>query len=806
MLADWSTSCGLRLALRRLRRQPRFTILAVTCLALGIGANTGFFSLINSVYLRSLPYEEPHRLVAVHQTWLEQNMDEVPLSAADLRDYGDQARLLNGLAAIHHANFILNSDGYPERMFGSAVSLGLFDLLGAEPALGRSFTAEDEAGDSRVIVLSHELWQNNFGGRQDIIGEVIRVNREPYTVIGVMPAEFHFFQALLWTPLVLDGEQWLDREMHWLRVVARLADDASVKQAEAELIGIAKRLERDYPAANAGIGVRLEPIRSDLTGSRSQTLILLFCASAFILLLACVNLGHLQLAAAADRTKEMAIRSSLGATRPWITRQLLVESLVLALISGLGGLTLALIMIKILGPYAASSLPAHAELTIDGGVLLYTLLTSVLSVVVFGLVPALMAATTNLAEVLKEGGFGSTQGLRRLRLGELLSVSEIALALVLAIGAGLLLQSLLHLQEIDPGFEPDQLLTMRIALPAAAYSESDQIVSFVTRFIAEVEALPGVEGVGVTSHLPFYSGASSFNYEVEGKPPPPPGEAPYMVHCRQVSPGYLPVLGVPRLQGRDFTWSDLPDTPRVAIVNQSLARTYWPDENPLGRRIRPGDDPDTAPWWTVVGVTDDIHFSTLRRAPEPAVYIPFLQLPASSLALVVRATGDPEELLPSIRERLAQLDPEMPIFAVRTMDERIRRSLSQPRLSTVILSLFSGLGVVLAALGVLGSFRYMVARRRREYAIRMALGAGRRELLLGVLGQGLILALIGVVAGLVIAWLVRGLVTSQLFGVAPTHLWSWLSAALLLLGVVVLAVLGPARRATRIDPTTILRD
>ncbi len=795
----------VRPSFRRLRQQPWISAIAIVCLALGVGVSTGFFSVFDALFLSALPYGEADELVVVWQTWEEQKMDRVPLSAADLWDYREEAQLMDGWAGISRSNFILTGGEYPERVFGGAATPNLFNLLQVTPALGRVFNQEQDI-EAQVVVLGHGLWQRRFGGRPETVGTVIRISGEPYTVIGVMPANFHLLRAELWIPLALAPEDWHDREMHYLHGIGRLSSGVPIARAEVELGNIAGRLEQLYAESNAGIGARLVSMREELAGDTGQTLALLLGASTLILLLACGNIAHLLLAIATSRRKELTIRKTLGASRLQLLQQLLLESLLLAAVSGLLGVIVALVMIKAMVPLAASILPRHVEPQLSLWVLLYALVISGLSAVLSGIAPAFVGSKDDLAGVLKEGAHGSTAGLGRLRLGNLLSVSEIALALVLAVGAGVLMQSLLRLQRIDPGFDPERLLTMVLSLPGQRSDQAHQQAAFVEQLLIEISALPGVRGAAATTAPPFTFGSSSTDYNIEGRPPRQPGESPFMVSYRQVSPDYLKTIGIPLLQGRDVAWSDTDQAPAVVLVNRSLADRFWPQEDPVGQRIRPGDDSDTDPWLTVIGVVGDVKHRALSDRPEPATYVPIAQDPSPYLALIVRTVGTPIEVMPLIRESLCRLEPEAPIYSIMTMKERISTSLSRPRLSSLLLSLFSGLGLMLATLGVYGSFRHMVASRKREYCIRMVMGAGHNRLLFGVLLEVMVLGLLGIIIGLGLAWACRKMILGFLFEVSPLDPVSLCIASSLLLVVVVLAGLHPAYRASTAEPASILRD
>ena len=795
----------LRLAVRSLRRGGAATLIAVACLALGFGVNTGVFSVLYAVLLRPLSYSQPESLMTVWQTYESQGLDHVALSPADFVDYQREQQGLEQLAALYTMNFTLTGGDEPERVTGLAVSPHLPEILGIEPHLGRGFTDDEaQSGRQRVAMLGYGLWQRLAGGHEECLGKEILLNGEAYTIVGVLPPELGLYQAQLWVPLERDIPLWENRLTHGLRAVARLAPGVTQAQAEASLQGIAERLQRQYPDANTGIGVRLLPIREEISGSVRPALWLLFGASFLVLLLACGNVIHLLLARGVERQRELAIQAAFGAGRPRLIGQLLVESFVLAQVAGLLGLGLAVVSLHWVEPLARDSLPPGTTLQVAWPVLAFGFVVATVTVGLFGLIPALRASRTDVTTALKEGGHGATWSAGFGRLSSVLVVSELALALALVMGAALLSNSLVQLYRVNPGFEPEGLLAVDVALPAARYPEPAQQAEFVRQLLDELAAEPGVEAAAVAAELPLSGRSRLSDFDSLGRPPRQPGEAPFFAGYRRVSPDYFQTMRIPLVQGELFTAADLAGRPRVAVVSESMALRMWPEGNPVGQQLRPGDDADPEPWWTVVGVVGDVHHESLQKEPDAEVYVPLAQDMVPRWSLVMRA-AEGVDLVTAAKSAIRRVDAEQPVFLARPYRELVASSRSQTVFNSALVMIFAGLGLVLAAMGVYGSFSYAVFQRRREFAIRLALGATQEQVLSMVMRRGMAMAVLGLAGGGLVTWATSRWLTSLLFGVRAGDPATLVAAAVLLLVVASIALAVPARRAMRLEPTQLLR-
>ncbi len=811
MLADlWQ---DLRYGARMLVKAPGFTLLAVMTLALGIGANTAIFSVVDGVLLRPAPFEQPERLVFVWTKNQRQGFDHGAISPADFGDLRDQRQVFEGLAAMDLLSFHLIGGDGPEWAQGSRVSASFFPLLGVRPELGRAFfNEEDKAGGDRVVILSHALWQRRFGGDPNVIGKTIamrtsaafgpqRALGESFTVVGVLPPTFRapLFDADVWTPLALSQGQLGVRQGFPLFVIGRLKAGVAMKEAQAETDALAKRLQQAYPATNKDQELRLITIDEELAGDLRQALWVLLGAVGFVLAIACANVANLLLARARARHSEIAIRAALGAGRGRLIRQLFTESLLLAVCGGALGLLLAVLSHDALLAGVPERIRNMKEIGIDARALVFTFAIALLTSVVFGLAPALRASRTDLNEALKEGGKGAG-AFGRGRVRNLLVIAEVALALALLTGAGLMIRSFVRLQQVDLGFDPRNTLMMQIALPQSKYSQPEQMEAFYKQALERIRLLPGAQAVGVVSIAPLAGMDASSQFTIEGRPVPDPGQVP-LAAFRPVSPDYFSAMGIPIVKGRAFSELDLERPP--FIVNEAFARRYFQDEDPLIKRIKLGPAEFANPFLPIAGVAKNVKSMELQGDERPTLYLPYLKQP--NMTLVVRDSSDPMSLVGAVRGAVQSVDPEQPVYNITTMDERLAGLGAQTRFRTLLLSLFAALAAALAGVGIYGVMATAVAERTREIGIRMALGAQASDVRSMIVRQGLTLALIGIGVGLIGAWALRRVMSNLLFGVSVTDPLTFISVPALLAGVALLACYLPARRATKIDPMAALR-
>ncbi len=798
----------LRYGVRTLRKSPGFTLMAVLTLAFGIGANTAIFSAVNAVLLRSLPLPNAERLVWLDGVNPPQGITESSVSAPDVADWQNQNQVFDGLSAFVTGGAILSGGDSPERVTRAAVSENFFSVIGVRPALGRAFLPEEDRLDSApVAVISHGLWQRRFGGDPNIIGKTLTLSGRDATIIGVMPSDFKQpSYAEAWTPLLMDSGEMKPRESRYFTVTARLKPSVTLEQARAEMNVIASRLEAQYQATNTNWGVRLVPLHEQsVTGVRPALLILLG-AVGFVLLIACVNVANLLLARATARHKEMAIRTALGATRRRIVRQLLIESLLLALLGGSLGMLLSLWGVDAITALVPSDwrFPRLDESRIDASVLLFTLGVSVLTGLFFGLLPALKASKLDVYESLKETGRGSTAGLRLQRLRGALVISEIALTLLLLVGAGLLMKSLLRLQQVDLGFNPQNVLTLAIVPPLnQKYLQPDARATLYRDILEKVEALPEVESVAASSGPPLVSFGLNFSFAIEGRAADTSDKQEAFYSA--ISPDYFRTMGVPLLAGRDFTGRDNKDAPSVAIINETMRRRYFVGEDPIGQHIKIKHYMSEPVSHEIVGVARDTKQMNVSDEVGIEMYAPHLQYPWLSTALVVRTKADPLSIVPSVQRAVSMVDKNQPITAVKTMDQLMSASVAQPRFYTLLLGVFAVIALVLASVGIYGVMSYSVAQRTHEIGVRVALGAQSGDVLRLVLKQGMKLTFAGIAIGLISAALLTRVMSSLLYGVSATDPSIFILISLLLMTVALLACYIPARRAMRVDPMIALR-
>jgi putative ABC transport system permease protein len=804
----------VRYGARMLTKHKAFTGIAVVTLALGIGANTAIFSVVNELLLRPLGYRDAERIVMLWEVSPE-GRHQNTTSRANFRAWRAQNTSFAQVAAFSDQRLNLTGDGEPEELSVQFATPELFKVLGVDPLLGRTFLADDDRPDNTpVAVLSYALWQRRFGGQPNVVGQAITLGGEKFSIIGVMPSGFQFHiknrsgtgrPAELWTILPMPLGAGANERGRFLSVVGRLKDGVSTEQAGAELRTIEARLSDEVPQFNKNYSTEVLPLREQFFGNVRRPLWLMLGAVGFVLLIACANVANLLLSLATSREKEIAVRAALGARRGRIVRQLLTESLLLALVGSLLGLAFAWFGIKALVAISPRDLVSLQSVGLNVSVLLWTLAVSVLTGLVFGLAPALHISRLNLNDSLKAGGKSESAqagGSRRLRSA--LVVSEIALAVVLLASAGLLIKSFIRLQQVDRGFNTDNILTMVVRLPDAAYSKDPQIVNFFVQALERVRSLPGVRSAGVINFLPLYGGlGSATGFKIEGRPEPPPGQGP-STDVRVVDAGYFETMGIPLLRGRNFSSLELREPRRVILINEALARKHFPDGDAIGKRLDVAMFENPI-WCEIVGVVGNVRYDSLIDESPPAVYFAHPDLAYSFMTLVVRTDNDPGAIAPAVQREIRSLDPNQPVSDIRTMDQVMSEWTSRSRFNTLLLGLFAALATLLSAVGIFGVMNYSVALRTRELGLRLAVGAQPRQVLLLVLKQGLLLTVFGVAVGLAAALALTRLLSGLLFGVAAIDVGTFATISLLLVLVSLLACYLPARRAMRIDPLRALR-
>jgi putative ABC transport system permease protein len=800
----------LRYGFRMLIKGRGITAAAVFALAIGIGANTAIFSIIDTVLLRPLAFPESERLITIFETNESRGFSRLPVTAANFADWRRASTTFEDMAVFRHVDMNLTGSGDPVRIRGWRVSSHIFHVLGVEPFKGRSFlTEEGEPGKHRVVILGHAFWNRRFGADPDILGKSLLLDEEEYVVVGVMPPDFKFppygSTVNFWKPLSLTPEELDDRTMHYLEAIGRLEPGITLDQAQADMDTIAARHEREYPDTNEGFGVRLVPLHESLVGDVQPALVILLGAVGFVLLIACANVTNLLLARATARSREMAVRSSLGASRVRLFAQQLSESISLALVGGGLGLILAYWGVDAIPALIPGRIPRLDEVGVDMRILAFTSSLSILTGVLFGMAPAWRASRCDLVESLKEGVRSSGLGRGSRRLRGVLVVAEIAVAVVLLIGAGLLIQSFIKLLNVDPGFRAENVLTFRLSLPESRYTEGHERARFFQEMLQGIESLPGVDAAGGVTNIPIGGGTWQDYALIEGRAVESIKDLS-LTSGGIATMGYFRAMGIPLLAGRTFNERDVAGSLDVAIVSETMVRRFWADENPIGKRFKQGRPEDEVPWLTVVGVVGDVKRYGLTAEIEPEVYLPHGQDPRGSLTLAVRARSDPADMVGAIKSKIGALDSILPISSVRTMEQVVSTSVARPRFSMFLLTLFAAVAVVSAVVGVYGVLSYLVSQRTHEIGVRMALGAQTHDVLMQTIGQGMRKILMGIVTGLVGAYFLTRLMAGLLFEVSTTDPVTFAGVAVVLAMVALAACYLPARRASNIDPMIALRN
>lgn len=790
----------LRYAIRMMAKRPGFTVIAAVTLALGIGANSAIFSAVNAILLKPLPFPESDQIVDVSETFKD---GYGSVSVPYYEDWKNQNTVFTGLAAYHGTSFNLSTGDTPQRVPGIRVTANYFDVLGVRPELGRAFLpGEDVAGQDRVVVIGDDLWRRNFAADPNIVNRVIDVNGQKYTVIGVMPPELSslYRTVQMWSPLVFPEQDRLSRGDHKYQVVGRIKSGVTLAQAREQMNTIAQRLEAQY---HNGRGVQLTQFEELWVSGVRSALLMMMVAVGFVLLIACTNVANLLLARATVRRREISIRVALGAGRGRLIQQFLTEGLLLSAIGGALGIALAWWLMNVLGKLAFPFLPRAQEIRIDARVLLFTLGIAILTSVVFGLIPSLQAGKTDVQETLKEGGNTMSAGVVGGWLRPILVVVEVAAAVVLLIGAGLMIRSVMQIRAVDPGLKPQNLLTAKITLPREKYKDAESANRFYEQVLERINNLPGVESAGLTSHLPVDEMGSNANITVEGKTYPP-NEGP-LVEFRVVDENYFKTTNIPLLRGRLFSKAQGDDNQPVIVINEAMAKQIWPNEDPIGKRI--GDDDLRV---SVIGVVGNVKNYGLLKPTIPELYAPyklknFWPDMRWNMRLLVRSTVDDSNIAAAVRHEVQAVDPGQPIYAVNSMNLVLENTVKDKSVNTTLLSVFAGVSLLLAVIGVYGVMSYTVAQHTREIGIRMALGAQPRSILKLIVGRGLVLVSVGAVVGVFASFGLTRFIENMLFGVTPTDPLTFVMIVALLGFVALLACLIPAQRAMRVDPIVVLR-
>ena len=805
----------LRYGARMLLNSHGFTAVAVVTLALGIGATTVIFSAINSVLLRALPYENPDKLVMVWAT--QESGSQTPVSVANMADWRKQNKVFEDIGGYSPQSYNLIGSGEPERLQGALVSSGLLTALRIKPIHGRIFSEdEDKIGANRVVIIGEKLWRRRFNADPQLVGRTVTLSGNNYTVIGILPASLDLLRIAaptgsalddteLWTTLGADARLPSSRAYNILRVIARLKTNTSVQQAQAEMGMIASQLATQYPETNRGRGIRIMPLYEEVIGRSSAALWLLFGAGTFVMLIACANVANLMLIRGFRRQKEIAIRAALGAGSGRLIRQLLTESLILSLIAGSLGLLFASFGVRLVSSASPRNIIRLDQINLDTKALVFTFGASLLTGLIFGLMPAFQMTRVSMNESLKEGGRSNTDTRQHVR--SLIVSFEVALALVLLIGAGLVIRSILGVLSVDPGFRTENILTMRVLLSQANYPDSQRWLNFFHEVTQRVQALPGVQSVGLINNLPLSGTGMSSGFIIEGRPAPAT-EEDYMTGYRVIRPTYFDTMGIRLKKGRQFTERDNQNSSRVAIISEAMAQRFWQGEDPIGKRVAIGREQVQGQemiWREVVGVVGNVRHWGLMEDATPDTYVSDLQNPSPSMFLVVRSSSNQTDLVSAIRKEILSIDKNQPVYSVTTIDELLLRSISQLRFYMMLLTIFAGIALVMAVVGVYGMLAYSVNQRKREIGVRLALGARRNDIIKMVLAQGMKLVLIGIVAGIAVAIPLTRLMSSLFYGVRSIDPLTYVGVSLFLALIALISSYFPARSATRVDPAITLR-
>jgi putative ABC transport system permease protein len=799
----------LRYSIRMLLKNFGFTAVVVLVLALGIGANSAIFSVVNAVLLRPLDYKDPEQIVIVNHTYRKANAI-VPVSPPSYIDYRDQATVFESTAASANWNVNLTDRGDPERIQGRFATASFFSTLGVGATLGRTFTEEDDRpGHNKVVILSHGLWQRRFGGDPGILNQSLNLNGESYSVIGVMPSTFKFRLDEMWAPIALTSEQTAPnrRGNEYILMIARLKPGITIQRAQEELDAITTEFVKQNPGVYPGDGTWgtvLKFISEDVVGSIRSALLILLGAVVLVLLIACTNVANLLLVRSTGRQREVAIRTALGASRMGLIRQLLSESIILSLIGGGLGLLISYWGVKLLVAINQNNIPRASEIGVDGRVLGFTLVVSLLTGLLFGIVPALQFSKADLQGILKEGGRGMAVGFRWLSIRSSLVIIEIALALVLLISSGLLIKSFSRLQQVNLGFSTEKLMTMNISLTGQRFRDPLQVRAFYRDVLEKVKTLPGVESAGTVSNLPLSNTLYAGNFTIEGHDIVV-GETPPHTDLRVISPEYLQTLSIPLLRGRYFTDQDNATTQNVCIIDETLAENYWPDQDPLGKRLSFEGNANNRRWRVIVGIVGRVKYKGLEGELKGQLYFPLEQAAPGSMFLAVRSASDPTGVLGGVQNAIQSVNKDIPIHRIKTMDQLLDDSMAQRRFSMLLLTIFAFLAVILAAVGLYSVMAYSVNQRTQEIGVRMAVGAQAGDILRLVVRQGMGLMLIGLGSGLVGAFIWARIMSSLLFGVSASDPVTFTGISVILASVGLIACYIPARRATRVDPMIALR-
>lgn len=787
-------------AIRALVKRPAFTAALVLILALGIGANTAMFSTINSILLRKLPFEDPARLVTVWETIPQKGIDKSTVSVPTFAQWQTQNSVFEQMAVYDVDTHVLTNAGEPERIPSAQVSPNFFSALGVQARLGRTFTPdENQPGRDHVVMLSHSLWQRRFNSDQTVIGRTLVLSNTNYTVVGILPQDFQFIdQAELWSPLSIEDERQNCDACNLFTVIARLKKDQSLEQARTEMTVLAGRLQQQQQEPK---GVNVITLGDHLVAGVRRSLLILLASVTFVLLIACINVANLLLARTSERQKEFAVRAAMGATRLRLIRQLIIESVIIALLGGVFGLALARWCMGVISALIPQGV-LHDRIVLDLKVLGFTFLLSLLTGVVFGLIPAIKASKVEFNELLKDSTRGSTGGVHHAYLRRLTIISEVALSLLLLVGAGLMIKSFLLLQRTSLGFNPDNLLTARVFLNTDDYREAQQKAAFFQQALQQLETVPGVQSVGATTTLPLSGASMNFRFSVDGQVAEVSAEKA-QAQYRAISPDYLRTMGIPLLQGREFTDRDEPNAPGVVVINETMARRVFPEGDALGKHLTITYGKPTSR--EIVGIVGDIKHLRLNEDAKPEMYVPYSQNPWSSMTFVIRGAVPPNDLVSTVRQRIWSVNKNQAIDKILTMNQILYESVAQPRLSAFLLGTFAALAFLLSAVGIYGVMSYLVSQRTHEMGIRMALGASRADILKLVIKQGMTNVLFGIAAGLILSLIATRILSGLLYGISTTDPITMIQASLLLAGTALLACLIPARQATRFDPLIALR-